>query len=328
MTSRVAAGARSGYGLRDLRAAGGQVSPDHRAVLTTTISSGHATECRPALSRGLEGCQLQLAHVGIEGEFSYSQISEGHLVHATLAGSVERAAGRLREGWITVADRRGALSFTPRHQERQGIIRDGTVRGLAVCFENRFVEDACEQEIRADWKAVFNAEDAKAFAIADSVANVWSRRPGDRLTLEVLLLALARHVGRAYGKSGRRRDDGWLHPAALARTIERLRLDPARPPSLHELARDAGLGVSAFMRAFRGSTGKTPAAFARQLRLNYAADILASSDHSTGEVATMSGFASASHLVRSFRAQRGITPARWKREFGRRRMSQNPRKES
>lgn len=95
----------------------------------------------------------------------------------------------------------------------------------------------------------------------------------DRLTLDTLQLPLARHIGRTYGNADRRRDDGRLHPAALARVIEQLLADPIRSVPLPEMARCAGLGVSAFVRAFRGSVGCTPAAFALKLRLNNASDI-------------------------------------------------------
>jgi AraC family transcriptional regulator len=132
------------------------------------------------------------------------------------------------------------------------------------------------------------------------------------LKVELLLLALGRRVGRTFGGARRPRDDGWLHPAALARIVEMLRSDPASPPRLAEMAREAGLGVSAFVRAFRGSTGSTPAAFARRLRLQQAAEILRSSRRSISETAAMQGFASASHLIQAFHSEHGVTPGRWR----------------
>jgi transcriptional regulator GlxA family with amidase domain len=96
------------------------------------------------------------------------------------------------------------------------------------------------------------------------------------------------------------------------------------------MARSAGLGVSAFVRAFRGSTGVTPAAFALKLRLDHAAQMLRSTDLGAREIAALSGFASAAHLVRTFRVHRGITPGRWRREAAQQKrelVSQNPRKD-
>lgn len=296
---------------------------------TTIVRNGRALELAPSTARVFSGGALHISHVHIDDQIDYSQYADRHLLHVTLSGRTSRSSGRVGRGdWIKAPDRPGSISFTPGGKERHGLVGRGRILGLQFQFDDQFVQDACEQRLHSDWRDAFNSDDAKAFAIAEMVAAGVARGSHDRLTRDMLLLALARHVGRAYGKADRRRDDGWLHPAALARVIEQLRADPVRSVPLHEMARSAGLGVSAFVRAFRGSVGCTPAAFALKLRLDNASDILRSTDSSLSEVAALSGFASAAHLVRTFRAHRGITPGRLRREAdweGSNGVSQNPR---
>jgi AraC-like DNA-binding protein len=298
-------------------------------ALTTTVRSGRALELAPSTASIFSGGALHITHVRIEEEIDYSQYSNRHLLHVTLSGRTSRSVGRVGRGeWIKVPDRRGSISFTPGGRERHGLAGRGQILGLQLEFDEQFVQDACEQRLRGNWGEVFNSSDAKIFAIAEMAAMGLAQGTCDRLTLDMLQLALARHIGRTYGKADRRSDDGWLHPAALARVIEQLLADPTRSVSLPEMARSAGLGVSAFVRAFRGSVGSTPAAFALKLRLDHASDILRSTHFSLSEVAALSGFASAAHLVRTFRAHRSITPGRLRREADRDGfdgISQNPR---
>lgn len=297
---------------------------------TTIVRSGRVLELAPATASTFSGGALHIAHVRIEDEIDYAQYSDRHLLHATLSGGTSQSAGRVGRGdWIKAPDRRGSISFTPSGRDRHGLAGRGQILGLQIAFDEQFVQDACEQRLRPDWGDAFNSADAKTFAMAEMAATGVAQGTCDRLTLDMLQLVLARHIGRLYGKADRRRDDGWLHPAALARVIELLLADPVRPVPLHAMAHAAGLGVSAFVRAFRGSVGSTPAAFALKLRLDHAAGILRSTDFSVSEVAAQSGFASAAHLVRTFRAHRGTTPGRLRREAdrdGSEGISQNPRK--
>lgn len=324
-----ARGLRVGSGGCSFRNRALQVDHSPLPAPTAIVRSGKVLALAPSIARTFSGGLLHVSHVRIEDEIDYSQYSDRHLLHVTLGGRTSRSVGRIaRSEWIIAPDRRGSISFTPGGRERQGLAGRGQILGLQIQFDQQFVQDACEQRLRSDWGEAFNSVDMKIFAMAEMAATGVAQGTCDRLTLDMLQLALARHIGRTYGKADRRRDDGWLHPAALARVIEQLLADPARSVPLHEMARCAGLGVSAFVRAFRGSVGRTPAAFARKLRLERAADIVRSTDLTLNEVAAMSGFASAAHLVRTFRVHRGVTPGRFRREIdgaGIEGISQNPR---
>jgi AraC-like DNA-binding protein len=96
---------------------------------------------------------------------------------------------------------------------------------------------------------------------------------------------------------------------ALLRSRDRL-ADGAVPPSLADMARDAGLGRYQFLRAFSCAFGLPPHAWAQQQRLARAEAWLARGAP-LAEAAAATGFADQSHMTRAFRRFRGYTPGRY-----------------
>jgi AraC family transcriptional regulator len=84
--------------------------------------------------------------------------------------------------------------------------------------------------------------------------------------------------------------------------------------SITGLARECGLSVSHFIRAFRQSTGTSPYQWLR--RVDRAMSLLASSELAPAEVALTCGFCSQAHLNRVLLARVGTTLGRWQREHG------------
>ncbi len=82
---------------------------------------------------------------------------------------------------------------------------------------------------------------------------------------------------------------------------------------LSELARLAGLSPFHFLRVFRATTGLTPHQYLLRARLRNAAMALAQTAAPVTEVALLSGFEDLSNFIRSFRAEYGSTPARYRR---------------
>ena len=278
----------------------------------TIVEDGDVREIAAPRTCVFEGGLARVTNVRLGDRVSYRQYSDHHLLHVTLSGGTARTSGQVDGGpWVHRHDRAGALSFTSCRRERRGVAEQGDIGGLEISLAPWFVDEVCEQRIDA-WRDRFNSEDAKGWAVGKMIAAQMSRTDGEPLALDHLLVVLARQIGRVYGNAACRRDDGWLHPAALVRIVDQVRAEPGRAIRISEMARDAGLGISAFIRAFRGSTGTTPAAFIKQVRLDRAAAMLKEGHHPIGEIAGLTGFASASHLTRSFRVQRGVTPARWR----------------
>ena len=108
---------------------------------------------------------------------------------------------------------------------------------------------------------------------------------------------------------------GGLSPNALRRAIERLRSDSDADVSLAALASDAGLSRFHFCRAFKESTGLSPHAWLRQLRLEQAMNMLRDSDASIESVAAQLGYASQTAFTAAFKKLTGETPSDWRRRM-------------
>ncbi|MCK1654081.1 helix-turn-helix transcriptional regulator [Bradyrhizobium sp. 149] len=85
--------------------------------------------------------------------------------------------------------------------------------------------------------------------------------------------------------------------------------------SLSELARECGLSVTHFTRAFRHSTGVSPHRWLLGQRVGKAKSLLERSDLTLAEIATLCGFSSQSHLTAAFKQHAGLSPGRWRRTF-------------
>lgn len=123
----------------------------------------------------------------------------------------------------------------------------------------------------------------------------------DGLVAEVLTVA-----GRWHDASSSSLPD-WL---ADARDIARTRLN--RRVSVAEIADEVGVHPAYLARRFREEFGVTPGTFARNARLEWAAERLVNSDLSIAEIAIQSGFSDQSHFTRAFRRYSDQTPAQYR----------------
>jgi len=149
--------------------------------------------------------------------------------------------------------------------------------------------------------------DARLAALLEA-AFACAARGGDALALEEHLAALLHHAPSTAARPAPRVAGG-AASRALLRARERL-ADGAPPPSLAELARGAGLGRYAFLRAFAAAFGLPPHAWAQQQRLARAEALLARGA-ALADAAAASGFADQSHMTRAFRRFSGYTPGQY-----------------
>ena len=118
------------------------------------------------------------------------------------------------------------------------------------------------------------------------------------------LLAVAARQFTAAGSS--------CAPAWLARVRERLHDDFADAPTLHALARIAGVHPGHLTRVFRRHYGRSIGAYLRDVRLEWSARRLAASEDPLIAIAAAAGFADQSHFTRAFKARFGCTPGRYR----------------
>lgn len=116
------------------------------------------------------------------------------------------------------------------------------------------------------------------------------------------------------------RERGLLTPAQLRRVDELIAADAlaAGGPSLAALAATAGYSKAHFVRLFRRTTGTSPHRYVLQWRLEQAKALIEGSRLPLAEVASVTGFASQSHLNAAFVRAYGCTPGDRRRRESRR----------
>lgn len=135
--------------------------------------------------------------------------------------------------------------------------------------------------------------------------------------LDSVATALAGYLVRHYSSElpAKVNSRGGLAPYALRRCIEFINAHLETNLRLSDLAREAGLSASHFVRSFRASTGKTPHQFLLHRRIEHARDLMRDRRLSLTEVALASGFADQHHLARVFRRSTGTTPGTYRRSL-------------
>jgi AraC family transcriptional regulator len=131
-------------------------------------------------------------------------------------------------------------------------------------------------------------------------------------SIEEVALELAGAVVRMAGDL--RRDARKAAPDAtpISRVLRQLESRIAQPQALSELARTAGLSRYHFLRVFKGVTGVTPHQWLLRARLREAARRLTTSRDPITDIALDVGFEDLSNFIRSFRAEFGVSPSRYR----------------
>ena len=135
-----------------------------------------------------------------------------------------------------------------------------------------------------------------------------------RGSFEEIALELA---GAAVKVAGRTRREvpaaATRDPTRVARVLHQLESRVGEPHALADLARAAGLSPYHFLRTFKRVTGITPHQWLLRARLRVAAQRLVATRDPVTEVALDVGFEDLSNFIRSFRAEFGMSPRRYRR---------------
>jgi AraC family transcriptional regulator len=134
------------------------------------------------------------------------------------------------------------------------------------------------------------------------------------LFLDGVSTALASYLLRRYSVASRteRNVAGGMAPTTLRRCVEFMEAHLDGNLRLSELALEAGVSTSHFLRSFRQSTGKTPYQFLLHRRVERARILMRDLRAPLAQVAQASGFADQHHLSRVFRRITGVTPSSYR----------------
>jgi AraC family transcriptional regulator len=108
------------------------------------------------------------------------------------------------------------------------------------------------------------------------------------------------------------------HPIAhshLSRVLERMDAHLQEPIVVSELAETAGLSMFHFSRTFHQSMGTSPYQYLLARKIERAKLLLADSNKSIAEVATIVGFTRQNHFARVFREYTSLSPNEFRRRL-------------
>jgi AraC family transcriptional regulator len=129
--------------------------------------------------------------------------------------------------------------------------------------------------------------------------------------------AFASHLLHHYSVSPpiRQNSVGGMAPSVLRRCKDLMEANIESDIRLGDLAREAGMSSSHFIRSFRETTGQTPYQFLLHQRVKRAQSLMRDPRASLTEVALASGFADQHHLARVFRRITRMTPSGYRRSL-------------
>src|SRR3954454_14376475 len=124
-----------------------------------------------------------------------------------------------------------------------------------------------------------------------------SRILGRQTVREIVYRVLRGEQGGALRSLGSRDE----HLSRIARVLRHVHADYARPFSVEELARKAGMSVPAFHHYFKLVTANSPLQYLKRIRLDHARRLMAHDGYNAGTAARAVGYESPSQFSREFK---------------------------
>jgi AraC-like DNA-binding protein len=134
-------------------------------------------------------------------------------------------------------------------------------------------------------------------------------RPNTSVARELEILELAALLVELRGGA----DDAGPMARPIRRARELLVADLSSALDLHDVAAAAGLPYETFRKKFRGATGRSPAAFRLDRRIEAAQALLRMTTMTHAAIAASLGFADENHFAKRFRARVGTSPKQYRR---------------
>lgn len=131
-----------------------------------------------------------------------------------------------------------------------------------------------------------------------------SRILGRQTVREVVYRVLCGEQGGAL-RALASRDD---HFTRIARALKQIHAEYAEPLRTEDMARRAGMSVSAFNHHFRLVTASSPLQYLKRIRLDHARRLMAHDGYNASTAARAVGYESPSQFSREFKRLFGVTP--------------------
>lgn len=244
-----------------------------------------------------------------QGEFVLPAVKQ---VRLALALSDFSASWRGSRGVVSKTVSAGMTTICAINEPRRLEMRNPTSYAI-VLMRNEILEQALHdtRQPRVELQQRYHLRDETLRHLIEALLH--EKRQGFQsgaLFLDGVALALASYLIRHYSSDTPVRANfvGGITPSTLRRCIALMGSRLEEDLRLDELAREAGMSTSHFIRSFRESTGRTPYQFLLERRVQRALTLMRDSRASLTDIAISSGFADQHHLARVFRRITGITP--------------------
>jgi AraC family transcriptional regulator len=217
------------------------------------------------------------------------------------------------DGWLdrSFGERRfhssvATVQTIPADSLHEDVFAPGPTRTLIVEAEPEVLETLGAYGIRFD--EIRYLHDPGIGALALRIARELEAPDGaSQLVVEGLVLELFALLARRAGGG-----EGGRAPKWLERARECVHDRFAAGFSVADVAAEVRVHPAHLAREFRRHYGMAIGAYARRLRLDWAAARLATTDDPLASIAYDSGFANQSHFTRVFKRHTGLTPARYR----------------
>jgi len=251
-----------------------------------------------------------------KGEWTVPAVEE---VSLALALSDFSAGWRGSRGLQSEAVSTGSMAICEFNQSRTFEMRSGA-KFAVVLLRNEVLEQVGSgtRYIRPELQARDVVQDLTLRRLVEVLLR--EKQEGflsGSLFLDGIATALASYLLRHYSVAfpPEVHSTGGMAAPTLRRCIEFMEAHLEGDLRLSDLAREAGVSTSHFLRSFRQSTGKTPHQFLLHQRVERAKILMRDHYTSLTEVALASGFADQHHLARVFRRITRVTPSSYRRSL-------------
>ncbi len=139
----------------------------------------------------------------------------------------------------------------------------------------------------------------------DMMREIADGQPGRGVVLLARLLELMTFLAREYAGT---RNRGARELLRIGDVISALGRDYARPWTLADMCRLAGMSRSTFVRTFHRALGQAPIDYLIERRLGAAMRLLRETDRPITDIALETGFSDSNYFARQFRRRTGTTP--------------------
>ena len=147
--------------------------------------------------------------------------------------------------------------------------------------------------------------------LIESLEGTWQHNPTSKLIVEGYIIILLTILCREYEKLqtiiGKNANSDKYFMNSISYIIKHYN----KHLTIDDLAHNAGLSRTSYIKRFHDTTGKSPKQFITHLRISEAKKLL-SSDASLGKIAEETGFYDASHFIKTFTSATGISPTDYK----------------